>query len=464
MTTTYYTREEIGPKRALTPDGFLLCKDVPVARTGQMLYGPGEIPVDPGPDGTIVVDRFPEDVFHPDTIASCNGKPVVNGHPEQDVSPQNWRELAVGVMMNPRRGEAANDDLLIADLLITNVDEIEAVANGLREISLGYQAKYTDSTGYLGHAVPGRAKQTNIIVNHCALVPLGRCGSRCSIGDSKPKLTEDCAMNWLEKLKAAWAGKDEAAFNAALAEAPKEGPISLTKDQLRTIATLVRDEKHGDDCDCKMCKGEGKDARALDARMKRVEDAVDAIAQDVKAMKDEAEEKKKKEEEEEEETRDNTKILGELEEEAPPGTNDAAWAATKDSARLEDSFQETVALAEVIAPGVQFPTFDAKAAPAKTLDAVCKFRRTVMSLAHAKPEYRVFMDGVLKGRTVDALTCGATRVAYRALGEFAKDANNRSSAAAASRTQDGPPKHKKMTIADIQKMNEDMYAGSASRQ
>jgi hypothetical protein len=270
-------------------------------------------------------------------------------------------------------------------------------------------------------------------------------------------------MNWLEKLKAAFAGKDEAAFNAALAEAPKEGPISLTKDQLRTIATLVRDEKHGDDCDCKMCKGESKD-KTMDSRMKRVEDAVDAIAKDVKEMKDEKSEKEKEEEEEKKKTEDNTKILGELEEEAPPGTNDAAWAATKDSARLEDSFQETVALAEVIAPGVQFPTFDAKAAPAKTLDAVCKFRRTVMGLALAKPEYRVFMDGVLKGRTVDALTCGATRVAYRALGEFAKDANNRSSAAAASRTQDGPPKHKKMTIADIQKMNEDMYAGSASRQ
>jgi hypothetical protein len=267
-------------------------------------------------------------------------------------------------------------------------------------------------------------------------------------------------MTWLEKLKAAFAGKDEAAFNAALAEAPKEGPISLTKDQLKTIATLVRDEKHGDDCDCKMCKGAAKDS-TMDSRMKRVEDAVDTIAKDVKAMKDEKEKEKEEEEEEKKKTEDNTKILGELEEEAPPGTNDAAWAATKDSARLEDSFRETVALAEIIAPGVQFPTFDAAAAPGKTLDGVCRFRRTVMSLALTRPEYRVFMDGVLKGRTVDALTCGATRVAYRALGEFAKSENNRSAAAhGTTRTQDGPPKPKKMTIADIQKMNEEMYAAS----
>jgi hypothetical protein len=461
---SYYALEVIGPKRRLTPEKFLLCEDVPVARTGQMLYGPGEVPVDPGPDGTIIVDRFPEDVFHPDTIASFQGKDVVDEHPDRDVATHNWRDLTVGVALNVRRGEGVNDDVLLADLLIKDPSAIDAIQSGKREVSCGYQARYVDSTAYLGHAIPGRAKQTNIIGNHIALVHAGRCGSRCSIGDSKPKLTEDCAMNWMERLKAAWAGKDEAAFNAALAEAPKEGPISLTKDQLKTIATMVRDEKHGDDCDCKMCKGSSKDS-TMDSRMKRVEDAVDTIAKDVKAMKDEAEEKKKREEEEEEETHDNEKILGELEEEAPPGTGDAAWAATKDSARLEDSFQETVALAEVIAPGVQFPTFDAKAAPAKTLDAVCKFRRTVMSLAQAKPEYRVFVDGVLKGRTVDALSCGATRVAFRALGEFAKDANNRSSAAAtAARTNDGPARPKKMTIADIQKMNEEMYAGSASKQ
>ena len=31
--------EQIGPMQAMTPEGFLLCKDVPIARTGVMTYG-----------------------------------------------------------------------------------------------------------------------------------------------------------------------------------------------------------------------------------------------------------------------------------------------------------------------------------------------------------------------------------------------------------------------------------------
>jgi hypothetical protein len=45
----YHTIEQIGPKRSLTSHGFLLCRDVPIARTEMQLYGPGETPIEPGP-------------------------------------------------------------------------------------------------------------------------------------------------------------------------------------------------------------------------------------------------------------------------------------------------------------------------------------------------------------------------------------------------------------------------------
>lgn len=76
MAMRHYTVHRLGPKRALTPEGFLLCEDVPVARTGEMLYGPGEVPVEPGPDGLIRISRTPDEVFRPETLASCIGKPV----------------------------------------------------------------------------------------------------------------------------------------------------------------------------------------------------------------------------------------------------------------------------------------------------------------------------------------------------------------------------------------------------
>ncbi|MCT9017197.1 DUF2213 domain-containing protein, partial [Cupriavidus gilardii] len=73
MAMRHYTVHRLGPKRALTPEGFLLCEDVPVARTGEMLYGPGEVPVEPGPDGLIRISRTPDEVFRPETLASCIG-------------------------------------------------------------------------------------------------------------------------------------------------------------------------------------------------------------------------------------------------------------------------------------------------------------------------------------------------------------------------------------------------------
>ena len=142
---SYYTTVKIGPKQSLTPEGFLLCEDVPLARLGMMIYGPDETPVAAGPEGVTKIFREAEDLFAPDAIASAQGKDVTDDHPEEDVAPTNWRELTVGVMLNVRRGEGAQDDLLLGDLLIKDPGAIEAVRNGKREVSLGYEADYTNT-------------------------------------------------------------------------------------------------------------------------------------------------------------------------------------------------------------------------------------------------------------------------------------------------------------------------------
>src|SRR5271166_3724303 len=104
----FYVKEKLGAVQSVTPEGFLLCEEVPIARTGTMIYGPDETPISVGPDGIVRIDRDAEEVFRPETIASANGKPVVDEHPEDgEVRPDNWRELAVGVTLNPRRGAGA---------------------------------------------------------------------------------------------------------------------------------------------------------------------------------------------------------------------------------------------------------------------------------------------------------------------------------------------------------------------
>jgi len=118
----FYTIQKLGPKRSLTPEGFLLCEDVPVARTGEMLYAAGEVPVEAGPDGLIRISRTPEEVFRDETLASCAGKPVTLDHPDDFVTPATFSQLGKGVMLNIRRGEGLENDLILADLLITAQD------------------------------------------------------------------------------------------------------------------------------------------------------------------------------------------------------------------------------------------------------------------------------------------------------------------------------------------------------
>ncbi len=167
-----------------TPEGYLVCLDVAIARTGMQEYLEEEIPdVTPGASGTVLVYRLPEEVFAPATVASFEGKSVTLDHPEEFITPQSWRELTVGVAQNVRRGAAGTkqaEDLLLADLLITDAKAIQAVQDGLREVSCGYEADYVEMSKGVG-------KQVNITGNHIALVEKSRCGARCSIKDSIQK-------------------------------------------------------------------------------------------------------------------------------------------------------------------------------------------------------------------------------------------------------------------------------------
>jgi len=215
---TFYLTGKIGASRSLTPEGFLVCHDVAIARAGTQLYTSDEVPVDPGPDGLVRVVRDDSEVFRPETIASFEGKPVTVNHPNDFVNPENWKQLTVGFVSNVRRGEGMFNDLLIADLVITDADGIEYVNRELPEVSCGYEADYNQTAD-------GYAEQQNIIGNHVALVDKGRAGSRCAIQDSIPKEEPmgNKKRNWLDRLKAL--------VRDAEAEAEKEKEEEETKDE-----------------------------------------------------------------------------------------------------------------------------------------------------------------------------------------------------------------------------------------
>lgn len=64
----YFFNTRLGETRYQLADGSLLCKDVPIGRTGKQLYGAADLPnLKPDKLGEIVVTRSPEQVFNPIT-------------------------------------------------------------------------------------------------------------------------------------------------------------------------------------------------------------------------------------------------------------------------------------------------------------------------------------------------------------------------------------------------------------
>ncbi|MCY1286335.1 hypothetical protein D9M69_119270 [compost metagenome] len=439
----FYTVQKLGPKRSLTPEGFLLCEEVPVARTGEMLYGPGEVPVEPGPDGLIRISRTPEEVFRDATLASCVGKPVTLDHPDDFVTPANFAALGKGAMLNLRRGTGIEDDLLIADLLVTDQAAIKAVQDdGIEEVSLGYEADYEQVS-------PGRGVQRNIVVNHVALVERGRCGPRCAIGDKEPEdmKTKDSKpkskRTWMDRLRTAFKAQDA----EALEEAIEEGKQAMDADP--------------DDDDEKEDK-EGKtgDAQSvlLTKILKRMDAQDAAIAALGKRKAKDSEKEKTDDEDEEDPEKKKTGDDGDL-------TN-AETAGKLNQAEVDlytgDAAASIPSRAEILAPGIKLPTLDAKMATKDRAAALCKCQRKALDLAYKTDAGKAAIAPFLGGLNADfeKLPVGIVHGAFMGASEMIKAQNN-------GRAHDGVAKTKDfgkaMSVADINAANRKYWADRSAK-
>lgn len=168
----YYYGTEISPNQIETGEGFLICKNVPIARIGQQLYKAEDLNMDGDGERIIKVNRYEDDVFDIAALASFEGKPVTDGHPPEEVEPSNFSNYAKGHVQRVRR----EGDFMVADLYINDPSLINDVKNNIkREISCGYLCDYVpDGEDF---------KQTKIRGNHIAVVPRGRAGHMVSIKD-----------------------------------------------------------------------------------------------------------------------------------------------------------------------------------------------------------------------------------------------------------------------------------------
>lgn len=232
------TTERLSPHIGRTPEGYLLCRDVPISRVGEFEYTPIEAGIR-GKGGKVILTRSAEELFNPETIASFEGKPVVIGH-DRFADPSNWRQIAVGIVKNVRQGADSEKGLLLADLLLTDEKGIDLVEKGgLREVSCGYDSMTVDDGG-------GRGHQEGIVGNHVALVSRARCGSVCSVRDGF--MTKGNLKTMLRRL---FRDGEEDKFNEALdglevkecgdegETTPAPAPQPTAEEVLKTLVAQV---------------------------------------------------------------------------------------------------------------------------------------------------------------------------------------------------------------------------------
>lgn len=390
----FYSSESLGPKQTVTPEGFLVCHGVAIARTGSQLYSTDELPDMTGVGGRVTIQRDADDVFHADTLASFEGKPVTIDHPSEEVGPGNWRQLAVGHVQNVRRGEGIDSDLLFADLLITDQTGIDTIrTEGIREVSCGYDAEYEQTA-------PGFGRQKSIIGNHVALVERGRAGSRCSIQDSEHPMTKQAPKSkFLDRLAAALGFKDadelEARFDdEETPEAKAEREAKETKDSFASLARTV-------------------------------DSLVAVVAKLTKDADEETDEEKAARE---------AKATADMILEA-----EAAEAADVGTTFTGDA----IARAEIIAPGFKMLTGDAAAMTEG------RFMQAALSASLKTPEGVAVITPLLTGRTVKSLTGDSLRSIFFASSEIIKAQNNAAATAGARKTADTGPVSLPSRIANM---------------
>jgi hypothetical protein len=108
------------------------------------------------------------------------------------------------------------------------------------------------------------------------------------------------------------------------------------------------------------------------------------------------------------------------------GMSSSTPSSTNDSKAVLAEFQETVSLAEILAPGLKLPTHDAKASPKAVRDTLCVLRRRALAKAYTTDAGREVIEKLAgKGRPdFTKMTCDAASILFRGAAGAVREKNN----------------------------------------
>lgn len=162
----FLIQSRLSQHRYKTPEGYLVCVDSILSRTGKQAYTRDEVFHDSSNE-EVELDRPEQEVFSEKAMASFENKPLTIEHPDEDVNPDNINKYGVGFVRDIKRGKDKGQDVMLGTLVITDAEAIDLVESGkLTDLSCGYDCDI-DEKGLC---------QRNIRGNHVALCEQGRAG------------------------------------------------------------------------------------------------------------------------------------------------------------------------------------------------------------------------------------------------------------------------------------------------
>lgn len=187
----FLAKAKLSANRYKTAEGYLVCLNCILSRTGTQQYRRGEFDkAAENPYDMCDVIRTAENVFEPEAMASFENKPLTLQHPSGMVTLDNFKELSKGFVRDIKRGKDGDTDVMIGDIVVTDKETIEAIESGrMKDLSCGYDAEV--------EIIDGKFIQTKIRGNHVALVDEGRAGNTRIVDsapekDAKAVLTVQC--------------------------------------------------------------------------------------------------------------------------------------------------------------------------------------------------------------------------------------------------------------------------------
>lgn len=191
-------------------DTGFLAGEARMARTGVQTYGDAE-------GNTWGEYRDAAEVFDEDSLRSYDLAVVTNDHPAEFVTMKNRASVDAGAIGTDARPDAGK--FVRASLVVRDADTIRAIKAGKRDLSMGYTATVIVAPGVTNDGTPFKGRQTNIRINHVAIVDRGRAGPECGMelarGDA---FTLDTKVNTMKTRKVKLADGTEVSVPVEVAD------------------------------------------------------------------------------------------------------------------------------------------------------------------------------------------------------------------------------------------------------